>query len=1009
MSEKAPGVFPGFALAMMLLFFVLSGISGLIYQSIWSQYLGLVLGHAAYAQSLVLSTFMGGMALGAWLASRILGRLGSLFRAYGLLEGVIGVFGLVFHAIFLATSGWLFDSWLPGISSQTGSDFSRYALALALILPQTVLLGMTFPVMSAGLIRWQPSSAGRVLGGLYFFNSIGAALGALLATFYLIPVAGLPGAMTFAGILNLLVAVLVLLLRVPPRPVSDDIPQGPVVAGGEQQSLLRFVLVAALVTGAASFMYEIGWVRMLSLALGSSLHSFELMLAAFIGGLAFGGWFIRNRLDRITAPLRYVGWVQVFMGLSALLTLPLYNHSFEFVSWILASLARSDGGYTLYNLATAAVSITIMVPAAFFAGMTLPLMTYALLRKGVGEKAIGLVYAANTIGAILGVMLMVHVLMPALGLKLSMVLAGSIDIGLGLVILWRLGEDLRPGQFRLGLAVSGLAIALVIALAPFDPRRMVAGVYRTGIAQLDPRSEVTFLRDGKTASVAMYQQADGQRVIATNGKPDAALMMDPTKPPGPDEPTMIIAALLALSHNAEPRQIANIGFGSGLTSHVLASSTLPVEITNIEIEPAMVTAARGFGERVERAYLDPRSKIVFDDARAYFAGGAKTFDVIVSEPSNPWISGIAKLFSREFYEFIPRHLKPNGILVQWVQAYEISDQTLLSILAALDSRFADYRIYLSNTLDLLIVASPDAQLPALNPAVFADASLREVASRIGIENATDLSARLVANREMVRALLAVAQPMVNSDYFPTVAHTAPRDRFSGKSASAVSGFFLSPSSAMRLLDVAPPIVDPGSLTPLPENWAVATRRRSLATLAALGSPPDASTLGQISSADLAEVALLRSWGQSCFVDADPGLAVRMMTRLFRLSLARASVDEARARWLAPAWVVCGEGQQPPESVSLALATFALALDDDAGSKLLESATQVITTVRNLSPEALSEFYAMAMVGAARARSGDDIVELHRSTMNGLPMAPAERLQLNAIAQLAFLHASRPAD
>ena len=216
------------------------------------------------------------------------------------------------------------------------------------------------------------------------------------------------------------------------------------------------------------------------------------MLAAFIGGLAFGGWFIRNRLDRITAPLRYVGWVQVFMGLSALLTLPLYNHSFEFVSWILASLARSDGGYTLYNLATAAVSITIMVPAAFFAGMTLPLMTYALLRKGVGEKAIGLVYAANTIGAILGVMLMVHVLMPALGLKLSMVLAGSIDIGLGLVILWRLGEDLRPGQFRLGLAVSGLAIALVIALAPFDPRRMVAGVYRTGIAQLDPRSEVTF-------------------------------------------------------------------------------------------------------------------------------------------------------------------------------------------------------------------------------------------------------------------------------------------------------------------------------------------------------------------------------------------------------------------------------------------------------------------------------------------------------------------------------------
>lgn len=203
------------------------------------------------------------------------------------------------------------------------------------------------------------------------------------------------------------------------------------------------------------------------------------------------------------------------------------------VRWVglWADLSRTEGGYVLYNWATAAVSMAIMVPAAFFAGMTLPLMTYALLRRGVGEKAIGLVYAANTIGAIFGVMLMVHVLMPALGLKLSMVLAASIDIALGLIVLRRLSEEFQPRPYLLALAASGLAIVVVMMAATFDPRRLASGVYRTGVSELAEASTVGFMRNGKTASIAIYTQGDGSQVIATNGKPDAALMMDPTKPP----------------------------------------------------------------------------------------------------------------------------------------------------------------------------------------------------------------------------------------------------------------------------------------------------------------------------------------------------------------------------------------------------------------------------------------------------------------------------------------------
>ncbi|MBK9656186.1 MAG: spermidine synthase [Rhodanobacteraceae bacterium] len=1005
LSERTKSM-PRLALSLILLLFVLSGVSGLIYQSVWSQYLGLILGHAAYAQSLVLSTFMGGMALGAWWASRFLASSRSLLRTYGLLEGAIGVFGIAFHGLFQLSSGWLFNHWLPTLGSPALADASRYLLALLLILPQTVLLGMTFPVMSAGLIRWQPGTAGRVLGGLYFFNSIGAAIGALLATFWLVPAAGLPGAMTFAGALNLLVALLVLLLRVPERVatvVSADVAQ----RAQADTRLLRFVLVAAWVTGAASFMYEIGWVRMLSLVLGSSLHTFELMLAAFIGGLALGGLYIRKHLDGIARPLRYLGWVQVLMGIAALATLPLYDQAFGFIGWLLGSLARTDGGYTLYNLATAGVSMAIMLPAAFFAGMTLPLMTYALLRQGVGERSIGLVYAANTIGAIAGVLLMVHVVMPLLGLKLSMVLAASIDIGLGLVILRRLDEQFRPGPFLAAVAASAAILALVMVASQFDPRRLASGVYRTGVAQLDADAKIFFLRDGKTASIAVYGQSNGSVVIATNGKPDASIMMDPARPPTSDEPTMIMAGLLALAHHPQPKRLANIGFGSGLTTHTLASSTQPIEITSIEIEPAMVLAASLFGASVERAFNDPRSHIVYDDARAYFAGGARTYDVIVSEPSNPWVSGVAKLFSQEFYDFIPRHLEPGGLLVQWVQAYEISDRTLLSILAALDGRFRDYAIYTSNNFDLLIVASPDQPLPPLRADVFADAAVMQLGARVGITSVGDLSARLVASREMVQGLLAVTQPLKNSDFFPTVAHAAPRDRYMNQVAKGVATLYLAPGGALTLLGVLPVESDPSSLTPPVANLPVAIRRQGLATLAGLEGKPEGRVLEGLSPLEHSDILVLRQWGGECFAQADGSHAVRMLARAFRMSLARTSMDEARAAWAGQAWVHCADGAQPPPAVGQALTVFRLAFDAQAGAELLNAAAEVIATVPSLNPDTLSDLYALAMVGAARAGQPEEILALHRSSMVGVPLPASDRLQLDLVAQLS-LHAANAA-
>ena len=296
-----------------LLVFALSGCAGLIYQSIWSQYLGLYLGHAAYAQSLVLAIFMGGMAIGAWWASRRSLHWRNLLRAYALIELVIGMAAVLFHPLYVGVTGFAYDTAFPAMPGGWAVQTFKWASGTLLILPQAILLGTTFPLMSNALMRRLRSGDGATLGGLYFSNSIGAAIGALIATFVLLPTIGLPGAMRFGAALNLAVAIAAwLLARTPEVPHALVVPDAP---PQQQAGITRLLLVAAFVTGATSFVYEIGWVRMLSLAFGSTVHAFELMLAAFIGGLAFGGLWIRKRIDGYAQPLRVGGWVQLGMVL----------------------------------------------------------------------------------------------------------------------------------------------------------------------------------------------------------------------------------------------------------------------------------------------------------------------------------------------------------------------------------------------------------------------------------------------------------------------------------------------------------------------------------------------------------------------------------------------------------------------------------------------------------------------------------------------------------------------
>jgi spermidine synthase len=763
--------------------FMLSGFAGLIYESIWTQYLRLFLGHAAYAQTLVLALFMGGMAVGAWLTGGISRRLQRPLLWYAVIEALLALAAFGFDPMFRSMQHWALNSAFPALGAPVAIETLKWSLSALSILPQCVLLGATFPLVSASLMRIAPTQTGHVLAWLYFSNSLGASFGVLVSGFVLISWAGLPGTLLTAGLINALLAVVVWQLQRLPA-IAGALPL-PEPARGTRSRLPLMMFAAAAISGGASFMYEIGWIRMLSLVLGSATHSFELMLSAFILGLALGSFWIRKRLDGLRDPVQVLGWIQVAMATLALLSLPLYEMSFDVMAAFLESVQRNAGGYALFNLVSHGICLALMLPVTICAGMTLPLMTHILVRNGYGEAAIGRVYASNTLGSIVGVLIAVHLVMPLLGLRQVVVLGAVADFALGLWLLHRAATFVRLPRAAIAAAVSLVCLGLIV-FHRFDPAQLASGVYRTGQARQS--AEVIFHADGKTASVSVARYESGMVTIATNGKADAALR---EAYPTSDDYTQILLGAIPLLLHPDPRDVAVVGFGSGRSTHVTLADPRVQAVDSIEIEPVMVEGARHFGPLVAAAFDDPRSRIHLEDARTFFARHQRRYDVIISEPSNPWVSGVASLFSKEFYVQQKRFLKPGGLFVQWLQLYEMNLPLAASVMGALGTAFDDYALYLSYSNDLVIVASAGAAVPPLQADAFDRAAppLRELLDFIDIRRAPDLEIRGIGNKRELAAWFRSTDVPANSDYFPFLERNAVEQRFLQSDVGELAALF----------------------------------------------------------------------------------------------------------------------------------------------------------------------------------------------------------------------------
>ncbi len=781
------------ALALVLGLFALSGALSLSYQVVWSRYLLDFIGVSAYSYAATLAAFMGGLAMGsAWLG-RLADRVPRPLALFAALEAGIGLYAFAYPVL----QSWVAEAygrWIaasPEALAASGTAWPRALAASALLLPPTLLMGGTYPAV----LRHATASlrlAGRRASEAYAVNALGAAAGSLLAAFLLIPRLGMQGSVWLLGCSNLALAAASAALAAASRRAPAD----EASASGEAspqplrptRALVRAGLAAALGAGFLAFSLELAWTRFLGLVIGSSTHSFAVMLAAFVAGIGLGSLWLSRREDSIPDPLAAFGLVQLGVGVAVLLPLPFYPYLPWLFAQLLHAFAPTAAGYAGYTIAKLLLCAALLLPATFLAGMSLPLLIKGLAASlgGLGRLS-GRCYAWNTLGNVAGALVTGLWLLPLLGVERLFRTAalGSALLGLAIVTL-RLGARGR------GALTAAAAVALLVAhdvssgpwvrewlvISPF--RRLAAAPSLADTRERLASVELLLFRDDPAAHLAVYdieRSGEVERSLLVNGKVDASSRGDlPTQ--------VLLGAIPPLLHPGA-RDVLVVGLASGIT--VSAVLDHPVErVDVVELVGTMPEATKLFRRWNGDPLRDPRSRLIAADARHVISHGAGAYDLIVSEPSNPWMAGMGGLFSLDFYRRAVRRLRPGGLYAQWLQSYKLDDATFGVALSTFRDAFPHVYVFQTQSRDLLLLGAraplrPDwsaALERAHHPAV------RRRLEQVGVG---DLATVLALQRLSPATVDAIAQQTSerNTDDNRLLEHRAPRHLFSGSRVAMV--------------------------------------------------------------------------------------------------------------------------------------------------------------------------------------------------------------------------------
>ena len=769
-----------------------SGATALIYEVLWSKFLAQMFGSTIYAQTVVLAAFMGGLALGNRIFGGWADRLRQPVKAYGVLEIVIGIYAFLFPAL---------DRVADRLFIAAGTPIAEYAgwlltlkgvLSAALLLGPTILMGGTLPLLSAWLQKFS-ADAGQRSARFYSVNSLGGVTGAALAGFWLVQHYGVIATLHITATANLIIGTVAILLDQGgglPRPIKTVDAATAATAPETPATLdtMRAAGVMVALTGGVAMGLELLASRSLALIFGSSLQSFALVLMSFILGIGLGSAWIASPKRAGKQGIKTVVWLLCVAA--AWVTLLVFNieRGMDYYRIARTGLSRTAAGYVYQLLLSGGIAMVILGLPAACIGAVLPLMIRVRSVEGRWLGAsVGALLTWNTLGAVGGTLLTGFGLMPLLGLRNAF---GALALVLGLVALIL---AMRTGG-RIGIAVPAGVCAFTLCLFIFGDEDwqnvMSSGVFRFTETQFDPQVmairkehiKIRFYKDAPDATVTV-NETDGRvgaafRALQVNGKTDAST--------GLDLITQLLLSHLPMLVKPDAQDVFVLGLGSGMT----AGALLPYPIKQIVVAEncqPVVDASELFGGWNRQVLRDPRVRLCVEDGRTVLKLHPQLYDVIITEPSNPWTVGVGSVFSREFYELAASRLKPGGVVSQWFQAYEVNDDILKVVFRTFGSVFPYMEVWDVRN-DIIIVGSqqPWATGPEVFRQGFAIDRVRTDMAMININSPEALMGRQLASQ---RTGFAIAgDGPIQSDLFPFLEYAAPKAFFIGTGTRILNQF-----------------------------------------------------------------------------------------------------------------------------------------------------------------------------------------------------------------------------
>ncbi|MCE9595626.1 MAG: fused MFS/spermidine synthase [Planctomycetes bacterium] len=685
-----------------------SGLAGLMHEIVWAKMLVSLIGSTAHAQVAVLAVFMGGLALGAFVFGRRSDRRDRPLVTYARLEFLIAGYGLLLPWI-LAAAGKGYEALAPRLFEHGALLFAlRFLLSLACVLLPAIWMGGTLPLLARFLVA-RVDGTRPAVAGLYAINNLGAVLGVGLAGFWTLAAFGILPSLAAAAAMNVLAGFLA--LRANAR-ASAQVPEAPAESTTSEAHFTptqyAVTLAALFACGFSAMGYEVLFTRVIALSFGSTTYSFTVMLMSFVTGIGIGSAIVSKL--RVERPLWLFGASQLAVAVALLAVTPWVSRLPYWTGLLRIELGTEGAAFTLDQIAKSGMILLVLLVPTVCIGFGFPLVAAIQARSpGRVGGAVGSTYAWNTVGNVCGTVLTGLWLLPALGVVGAFHLELALNVAAGLLVLAVASEV----SFARRASIAAVACVVVAAYAwlgqgwidpinrSVDHLRLRAGPdpHDTPIAKARHASssfatwQLAYVKRpeqytryffGEDANATVMTWGDAEGVTLTvNTKPDASSFTDPAQS---DITTQMLLAHLPMFFARETRSVLVIGHGSGIT----AGSAMLHEVERgdvVEISRGVLESDTLFAESNHHVLTDPRVRVWQEDGRTFMRTAPWTYDVIVSEPSNPWIAGIAGLFTRECFEEAKARLAPGGVLCVWFHEYEQSDASIQLVLRSIAAVF----------------------------------------------------------------------------------------------------------------------------------------------------------------------------------------------------------------------------------------------------------------------------------------------------------------------------------